>query len=90
MSRVLRGVIRRGLSLNQRISLAAANSIDWVFKRDTLIQSGRTWYELVHDGDLMSVRYYELPEDTEIELLGGEKRQISRDKFKTPLVLVPP
>ena len=60
--------IEQGLALNRRLAKTAANGADWLFKRDTLIQSGRTWFELVHDGDLMAVRYYELPEDEEIEL----------------------
>ena len=56
--------VTSGLALNQRLAKAAANGVDWVFKRDTLIQSGRTWFELVHDGDLMAVRYYGLPEES--------------------------
>jgi poly[(R)-3-hydroxyalkanoate] polymerase subunit PhaC len=90
VSHVFRDLVRRGLSMNQRASLAAANSIDWVFKRDTLIQSGRTWFELVHDADLMSVRHYELPDEKEIELADGEKKEICRDRYEVPLVLVPP
>jgi polyhydroxyalkanoate synthase len=61
----------QGLAINQRLSEITANSVDWLFKRDTLIKSGRTWFELVHDGDLMAVRYYELPDDDEIELVDG-------------------
>jgi polyhydroxyalkanoate synthase len=72
------------------MSEAGANGIDWVFKRDTLIQSGRTWFELVHDSDLMSVRYYDLPGETEIELVNGEKKRIRRNKHAIPLILVPP
>lgn len=79
-----------GLALNQRLAKSAANGVDWVFKRDTLIQSGRTWFELVHDGDLMSVRYYGLPDESEIELVDGSTMAIERRQHDIPLVLVPP
>jgi polyhydroxyalkanoate synthase len=80
----------RGLALNQRVSETAANGVDWLFKHDTLIKSGRTWFELVHDGDLMAVRYYELPEDEEIELVDGSRKRIKRKQHALPLVMVPP
>lgn len=82
--------VSQGLALNQRLAKAAANSVDWLFKRDTLIQSGRTWFELVHDGDLMAVRYYGLPEESEIELVDGSTMPIQRRQHDIPLVLVPP
>jgi poly[(R)-3-hydroxyalkanoate] polymerase subunit PhaC len=90
MNKVSKLVLDQGLALNQRVSGATANSIDWLFKRDTLIKSGRTWFELVHDGDLMAVRYYELPDDEEIELVDGSTMPIERNQHAVPLVLVPP
>jgi polyhydroxyalkanoate synthase len=82
--------VKQGLALNRRVSGSAANGMDWLFKRDTLIKSGRTWFELVHDGDLMAVRYYELPDEDEIELVDGSKMPIKRKQHAVPLVLVPP
>jgi len=90
MNSLAKMALDQGLALNQRLSETAANGLDWLFKRDTLIKSGRTWFELVHDGDLMSVRYYELPEDEEIELVDGSHIPIERDQHAVPLVLVPP
>jgi polyhydroxyalkanoate synthase len=90
MNKLAKLVLDQGLALNQRLSETAANGLDWLFKRDTMIKSGRTWFELVHDGDLMSVRYYELPEDDEIELVDGSHMLIERDQHPVPLVLVPP
>jgi polyhydroxyalkanoate synthase len=90
MDNLAKEAVKRGLALNQRAAESAANGVDWLFKRDTLIKSGRTWFELVHDGDLMSVRYYELPEDDEIELVDGSTMPIQRKKHAVPLVLVPP
>ncbi|MCZ6830714.1 MAG: alpha/beta fold hydrolase [Gammaproteobacteria bacterium] len=90
MNKLAKFALDQGLALNQRVSATAANGVDWLFKRDTLIKSGRTWFELVHDGDLMAVRYYELPEDDEIELVDGSRKPIERKQHAVPLVLVPP
>ena len=90
MNNLTQRVIQEGMRLNRRLSSTAANGVDWLFKRDTLIKSGRTWFELVHDGDLMSVRYYELPEEDEIELADGRHKAIQREQHAVPLVLVPP
>ena len=90
MNKLTKLAINRGLALNRRFSTAAANSVDWLFKRDTLIKSGRTWFELVHDSDLMAVRYYELPEDDDVELQDGSRMPIQRKQHAVPLVLVPP
>jgi len=79
-----------GLELNRHLARTAANSVDWLFKRDTLIKSGRTWFELVYDSDLMAVRFYELPDEKEIELPDGSSRAIRRRRHALPLVLVPP
>ncbi|MEZ5567418.1 MAG: alpha/beta hydrolase [Halioglobus sp.] len=83
-------LLAQGLELNRRFTRAAANGVDWVFKRDTLIKSGRTWFELVHDSDLMAVRYYALPDDDEIDLPDGTQMPIRRRRHAVPLVLVPP
>ena len=75
---------------NEQFSTRAANTVDWLFKRDTLIKSGRTWFELVHDSDLMTVRYYELPDDDKIRLADGSTKKVERKRYRMPLVLVPP
>jgi polyhydroxyalkanoate synthase len=90
MNRLAQLALDQGLALNNRIANTAANGTDWLFKRDTLIKSGRTWFELVHDDDLMAVRYYGLPEDEEIELADGSTMPIQREQYPVPLVLVPP
>ena len=90
MNKLTKIALDRGLALNRRMSETAANGVDWLFKRDTLIKSGRTWFELVLDGDLMSVRYYELPGEDEIQLVDGSHKPIERKQHAVPLVLVPP
>jgi polyhydroxyalkanoate synthase len=79
-----------GLAVNQRLAQVVANGFDWMFRRNRLIKSGRTWFELVHDGDPMAVRYYGLPEEDDIELVDGTRMPIERRQHAVPLVLVPP
>ena len=47
MNKLAKMTLGNSLALNQRLARTAANGIDWLFKRDTLIESGRTWFELV-------------------------------------------
>lgn len=90
MNRLVQKVLEQGLALNQAASSAVANAYDWTFRRDTLVKSGLTWCELVHDGDPMSVRHYELPGEDSIPLAGGRRMPVERDRAPVPLVLVPP
>ncbi|WP_022978504.1 alpha/beta fold hydrolase [Nevskia ramosa] len=82
---------RRGvLQLNGRIAGTVANGFDWLFRRDRLIQSGKTWFSLIHDSELMSVRYYGPPDEDSIELPDGSRLPVVRQPYAVPLVLVPP
>lgn len=90
MNRLTKLALDQGLALNQRLTETIANGSDWFFRRDTLIKSGQTWFELVLDDDPMSVRYYELPDDDEIELVDGSYIPINRNQYDIPLILVPP
>ena len=80
----------QSLLLNQRAAQTLGNGFDWLFRRKRLVKSGRTWFELVYDGDPMSVRYYGLPEEDHIELADGSRMEIQRRQQPVPLVLVPP
>lgn len=82
---------RRGvLQLNGRVAGTIANGFDWLFRRDRLIQSGKTWFTLIHDTDLMSVRLYGPPDENFIELPDGSSLPVIRTQHPVPLVLVPP
>jgi polyhydroxyalkanoate synthase len=87
---LLRKARSQSLEVNQRLSQFAVNGFDWLFRRKQLIKSGRTWFELVHDGDPMAVRYYGLPDEEDIELVDGGRMPIERTQHPVPLVLVPP
>lgn len=80
----------QALAANQRVASIIGNGFDWLFRRESLIQSGKTWFELVLDGEPMKVRYYGLPEEKHIELADGTEMPINRNQYPVPLVLVPP
>ncbi|MAA74752.1 MAG: alpha/beta hydrolase [Salinisphaeraceae bacterium] len=80
----------RLLLLNERVAGLIGNGFDWIFRRDRLVTSGRTPFELVYDSDLMKVRYYDLADETHINLADGSRMPINRNKYPVPLVLVPP
>lgn len=87
----LPAVPRRGvLQLNGRLAGGIANGFDWLFRRDRLIQSGKTWFTLIHDSELMSVRLYGPPDEDRIELPDGSSLPVIRERHAVPLVLVPP
>ena len=90
MNAFIRRALDQVLELNERAADTIGNGFDWLFRHDELVKSGRTWFELVHDGDPMSVRYYDLPEDNDIELADGSRMPIERNRHAIPLVLVPP
>ncbi|WP_372780874.1 alpha/beta fold hydrolase [Litorivivens sp.] len=90
MNPLAKRLLDQGLATNQRVAQAAGNGFDWLFRRNNLVKSGHTWFELVYDGDPMAVRYYGLPDEDEIELADGSTMPIRREQFKRPLVLVPP
>ena len=87
---MLKRSLDRGLEINDRLALSLLNGFDWVFNRDELIQSGRTSFKTVHEGDPMSVRFYDLEDEESVELADGSRLPVKRPPYKIPLVLVPP
>ncbi len=90
MNTLLKLALDRGLELNERFALAAGNGFDWLFKRSELVKSGRTGFEIIYQGDLMSVRHYSPPVESEIELADGSMMSVARKLHHVPLVLIPP
>ena len=84
MTTFISRALDRGLELNERLALAAGNGFDWLFRRDELVQSGRTDYEIIYVGELMSVRYYGPPAEREIQLANGNMMRVVR-KLGRPL-----
>lgn len=75
--------------LNERVTASAVNAFDWLFHKESLVQSGKTPYTVIHSGDPMSVRYYDLRDDT-IPLADNSVLAVQKKKHAIPLVLVPP
>lgn len=90
MSDVFSNAVGQVLGANQRMAGALGNGMAWMFKRERLVKSGKTWFELVYDGDPMSVRYYGLPDEKSIPMPDGSKMPVESSKKRIPLVLVPP
>lgn len=90
MNRLLKGALDRGLFLNERLLAMADNAVDWMLMRESLVKSGLTPYEVVYQGDLMSVRYYPPPATDSLEMSGGERLPVRHERYPVPLVLVPP
>ncbi|MBF7731749.1 alpha/beta fold hydrolase [Pseudomonas sp. N040] len=90
MINLLRQALDQSLEINERLAASASNGFDWLFRRDQLIKSGLSDFDLVHDGGLMTVRYYSLTGQRSIELADGSQLPIKSRKHAVPLVLVPP
>lgn len=90
MNSALKLGLDQALAVNQRAGKMLVNGSEWLFQRSKLVKSGRTWFELVHDGEPMSVRYYGLPDETEVRMADGTVLPIRREQHRLPLVLVPP
>lgn len=90
MARFSKTLFRSLFTVNEKLVSFALNAVDWLFRKETLVKSGKTWFELVYDSDLFAVRYYALPGETDIELVNGDRKAISRNRKRIPLVLVPP
>ena len=90
MIELVKRTLDRGLEWNERAAASAVNGFDWLFRRDNLVKSGQTEYELVYESDLMSVRYYGLDGVDAVPLADGTMLPIQRRQHVIPLVLVPP
>jgi polyhydroxyalkanoate synthase len=83
-------LLDRGAELNDRAAATVANGFDWLFRHDKLVKSGQTSFELIYTSDLMTVRYYALVTEDDIQLNDGSLLPIQRPQHAVPLVLVPP
>jgi len=90
MNRILKTALDGGLALNEKLVAMADNAFDWLFLRETLVKSGLTPYEVLLQGDPMSLRYYPVPVEREVELAAGRRLPVLRQRHPVPLLLVPP
>ena len=78
--------VRRRLSHSRKL---ARNARDWLRLDDTLVQAGRTPYEVIHEQDIIRLRYYPPLAETEIEV-DGTRMPVAQTAFPIPLVIVAP
>ena len=90
MNKLVQMALDKGLALNEHGAAFAANGFDWLFRRDDLVKSGQTWFEVIRECDPMRVRHYDLRTDGFIELADGSTLDVVQKQHDIPLLLVPP
>lgn len=87
----MKTLFKTALKLNEVAAQTATNAADWLFRKDILVQSGKTGYDVIAELDPMRVRYYE-PElqAPRASLVDGEEETPPQRQHGIPLVLVPP
>ena len=88
MNDTLKHWMDKSSELNERVAASAVNAFDWLFRKESLVKSGQTPHTVIHAGDPMSVRHYDL-DDAEIPLSDDTVMPVRRRKHAIPLVLVP-
>ena len=65
------------------------NTFDRVFRASSLVQAGKTPFEVLHTDGLVSLRYYPPLSESTIEL-DDMTIAVEQTRHKTPIVIVPP
>lgn len=68
---------------------SAVNLRDRLLRSDRLVQAGQTPYQLIHEQDIVRLRYYPPLDASHVELL-GERVPVRAQPHRVPLVLVAP
>lgn len=76
----MKKLLRTALKLNELAVNTATNAADWFFRKEILIQSGKTEYEIIAEHLPMRVRYY----------APSSPAPDATPQHAVPLVLVPP
>lgn len=87
----MRKLVRTALKVNELAANAATNAADWFFRKDILIQSGKTEYEVIAEDSPMRVRYYApAAVPARASIASGEEETPPNRQHPVPIVLVPP
>lgn len=87
---LIQSTIKRAIKLNDTLASSATNAADWLFRRDQLVQSGKTEYEVIFEKLPMRVRYYAPKEVGSEASISGETEQRPARQMAIPLLMVPP
>ncbi len=80
---------RRGAKISRKTLMTAGNARDRFFRTEHLVQAGKTPYEVIHENDIVKLRYYPPLRVSHIDV-AGERVSVNHDELATPLVLVSP
>ncbi|MCQ8895438.1 alpha/beta fold hydrolase [Limnobacter humi] len=87
----MKQLFKTALKINEIAANTATNAADWLFRKDILIQSGKTEYQVIAEEMPMRVRYYAPDANTpHASLVDGEEETPPQRQHPIPLVLVPP
>lgn len=90
MANLIQTALKRGLQINGLAASAATNAADWLFRRDELIQSGKTEYDVIFEKLPMRIRYYAPDEVGHEASISGETERRPARQMAVPLLMVPP
>lgn len=82
-------LIRNGRRLARAATQRAGNLRDRVLRSETLVRAGLTPYEVIHQQDIVQLRYYPPLAEDRIEVM-GDSLPVQREVHPVPLVLVAP
>ncbi|HEX4880560.1 MAG TPA: alpha/beta fold hydrolase [Limnobacter sp.] len=87
----MKKILKTALKINELAVSTATNAADWFFRKDILIQSGKTEYEVIAEHLPMRVRYYAPAEVApHASLAEGESETPPGRQHAIPVVMVPP
>lgn len=81
--------MKAALNLLEKLEKSIRHALEQFYFRDNFVLSDQSHYEVVHSDRIMSLRHY-LPIDDDAIEIAGETLNVSKIKYKTPLILVPP
>lgn len=87
----MKKLLKTALKINELAANTATNAADWFFRKEILIQSGKTEYEVIAEQLPMRVRYYApAQQSASASLANGEIETPAQRQHPVPVVLVPP
>lgn len=89
MIKYARNTVRQGAKISRRTLHTANNARDRFLRSHELVQASQTPFEVIHQNDIVSVRYYPPLRVSHIDM-AGKRIAVNHDEIATPLVLVSP
>ncbi len=84
-----RNTARQGAAISRRTLKTANNARDRFLRSQKLVQASQTAFEIIHEQDIVKVRYYPPLRVSHIDM-AGKRIAVNHNEIATPLVLVSP